>query len=86
MELGGLWWTNFLNSTLPRQRHRPYTWPQHQDPVVHTAQNKREKERKKERKREREKERKRERRREGGREEGRKEIKQNKVIKINNKK
>ena len=23
MELGGLWWTNVLNSALPPQRHRP---------------------------------------------------------------
>ena len=43
MELGGLWWNNVLNSALPPQRHRPDTWPEHQDPVSHTAQKKREK-------------------------------------------
>ena len=44
-------WTSVLNSALPPQRHRPDTWPEHQDPVIHTAQNKREKnKRKKERK------------------------------------
>ena len=32
MELGGLWWSNFLNSALPPQRHRPDTWPECQDP------------------------------------------------------
>ena len=48
MELGGLWWTNVLNMALPPQRHRPDTRPQHQDPVIHMAQNKREKKRKKE--------------------------------------
>ena len=42
MELGGLWWTNVLNSALPTQRRRPDTWPEHQDPVSHTAQKKRE--------------------------------------------
>ena len=30
-----------LNSALPRQRHRPNTWPEYQDPVSHTAQKKR---------------------------------------------
>ena len=58
----GLWWTNVLNSDLPPQKLRPDTWPEHQDPVSHTAQNKREK---KERKKERTKERKKE-RKEGG--------------------
>ena len=64
MELGGLWWTNVLNSALPPQRHRPDTWPEHQDPVSHMAQKKMEE------KREREEGRKEG--REGGREEGRK--------------
>ncbi|KAJ8785097.1 hypothetical protein J1605_007653 [Eschrichtius robustus] len=32
MELGGLWWTNVLNSALPSQRNRPDTRPEHQDP------------------------------------------------------
>ena len=49
MHLGGLWWTNVLNLALPPQRHRPDAQPEHQDPVIHTAQNKREKKRKKER-------------------------------------
>ena len=71
MELGGLWWTNALNSAIPPQRHRPDTWLEHKDPVSHPAQKKKaEKERKKEKK-ERKKERKEE-RREGGKE-GRKE-------------
>ena len=61
MELGGLWWTNVLNSALPPQSQRPDTWPQHPDPVSHTAQNKREKERRKEGRKERRKERKKER-------------------------
>ena len=52
MELGGLWWTTVLNSALPPQRHRSDTRPEHQDPVSHTAQKKREKKRKKERKKE----------------------------------
>ena len=68
MEPGSLWWTNVLNSALPPQRHRPDSWLEHQDPVIHTSKNKREKER---RRKEREKERKREREREGGREGGR---------------
>ena len=42
-------WTNVLNLALPPQRHRPDAQPEHQDPVIHTAQNKREKKRKKER-------------------------------------
>ena len=75
---GGLWWTNVLISALPPQRHKPDTWPEHQDPVSHMAQKKREKERKKERKKE-------------GRKEGKKERKkerkkENKVIKIKTKK
>ena len=37
VELGGLWWTNVMNSALPPQRHRPDTWPEHKDPVSHTA-------------------------------------------------
>ena len=57
MEPGGLWWTNVLNSALPPQRQRPDTWPEHQDPLSHTAQKKRD-ERKKERKKERKEERK----------------------------
>ena len=47
MELGGLWWTNVLNLALPPQRHRSHTQPEHQDPVSHMAQKKREKKRKK---------------------------------------
>ena len=35
MEPRGLWWTNFLNSALPSQRHRADTRLQHQDPVSH---------------------------------------------------
>ena len=50
LELGGLWWTNVLKLALPPQRHRPDTRPEHQDPVSHMAQNKREKKRRKERK------------------------------------
>ena len=50
MELGGLLWTSILNLALPRQRHSPDTWLEHQEPVIHTAQNKREKEIKRERK------------------------------------
>ena len=41
--LGGLWWSNVLNSALPPQRLRL----EHQDPVSHMVQKKREKERKK---------------------------------------
>ena len=61
MELGGLWWTNVLNSALPPQRHRPDSQLEQQDPVSYTAQKKREikkKERGGEREREREGERK----------------------------
>ena len=67
MELGGLWWTNVLNLALPPQRHSPDALPEHQEPVILMAQNKREKKRKKERERE------------GGREEGREE-KENKML------
>ena len=35
--LGGLWWTNVLNSALPPQKLRPDPWLEHQDPVSHTA-------------------------------------------------
>ena len=70
MEPGGLWWTNVLNLAVSPQRHRPDTWPEHQDPVSHTAQKKREKEG-----RERGRERGREGGREGRRKEGRKGIK-----------
>ena len=35
--LGGLWWSNVLNSAPPPQRLRPDTQPEHQDPVSHTA-------------------------------------------------
>ena len=66
---GGLWWTNVLNSGFPPQRLRPDTWPEHQDPVSHTALKKRE--RKKERERERERRRLGERERERGRKEER---------------
>ena len=48
MALGVLWGSNVLDSVLPPQRLRPDTQPQHQDPVSHMAQKKREK--KKERK------------------------------------
>ena len=48
-ELGGLLWTSVLNLALPSQRHSPDAWLEHQEPVLHTVQNKREK-RKKERK------------------------------------
>ena len=41
---------NVLNSAVQPQRHRPDTWPEHQDPVSHMAQKKREKKIKKERK------------------------------------
>ena len=69
VEPGGLWWTSVLNSALLLQKHRCDTRPEHQDPVNHTAQKKREKERKKERKKEQKKERKKE-RKEGAREGG----------------
>ena len=41
MELGGLWWTSVLNLALPPQRHSPDVWLEHQEPVIHMAQNKR---------------------------------------------
>ena len=47
MEPGGLWWSSVLNSALPPQRHSPDAWVEHQDPVSHTAQKKRDKKRKK---------------------------------------
>ena len=53
MELGGLWWTNVLNLALPPQRYSPDAWLEHQEPVIHRAQNKREK-RKEERKKKKE--------------------------------
>ena len=43
MGLGGLWWTNVLNLALPPQSLKPDTRPEHQDPVSHMAQKKREK-------------------------------------------
>ena len=49
MELGGLLWTNVLNLALPPQRHSPDSWLEYQEPVIHMAQNKKEK-KKKERK------------------------------------
>ena len=84
MELGGLWWTNVLNSALPPQRHRPDTWPEHEDPVSHKTLKKREKEERKKRKKERtkgKKERKKEEREEGRKEERKKE-KKRKLLKL----
>ena len=46
MGSGGLWWPNVLNSALSPQRLRPDTRPEHQDPVSHTAQKKREEKKK----------------------------------------
>ena len=86
MEPGGLWWTSVLNLALPPQRHRPDTRLEHQDPVSHTAQKKREK-KEREREREGERERKKGRKKDGkeGRKKGRKDgRKGNKVIKIKN--
>ena len=37
MGLGGLWWSNVLNSALPPQRLRPDGRPEHQDLVSHKA-------------------------------------------------
>ena len=74
MELGGLWWTNVLDSAVSSQSHRPDAQPEHQDPVIHMAQNKGGKERN-ERKKGRKKGRK-------ERKEGRK--KEKKVIKMKN--
>ena len=34
MGLGGLWWSNVLNSALSSQRLRSDTWPEHQDPAA----------------------------------------------------
>ena len=42
-------WTSVLKLSLPPEWHSPDAWLEHQDPVLHTAQNKRE-EKKKERK------------------------------------
>ena len=87
MELGCLWWTNVLNSALPPQRHRPDTSLEHEDPVSHTAQKRREGERKKERKRERKKERKeRERKKERKKRKLFKKIIKNKKLKSNKRK
>ena len=77
-------WSNVLNSALPPQRHMPGARPEHHVPVIHMAQNKREKKGKKERKKEREREKERNRERERGREGGRKEGREEKVIKIKN--
>ena len=49
MELGGVLWTSVLKLALPPQRPSPDAWLEHQEPVLHTAQKKRE-EKKKERK------------------------------------
>ena len=46
-------WTSVLNLALPPQRHSPDAWLEHQEPVLHTAQNKREEKKKKERKKKR---------------------------------
>ena len=43
MGLGGLSWSSVLNSALPPQKLRSDTRPEHQDPVSHVAQKKREK-------------------------------------------
>ena len=64
------WWTSILNSALPPQKHRPDTQLEHQDPVIHMAQNKRRKGKKERRKKERKKGRKIERKK--GKKEGRK--------------
>ena len=65
MELGGLWWTNVLNSVLPPQSHRPDTWLEHQDPVSQ-KERKREREQGREGGKEGGKERERGKEREGG--------------------
>ena len=39
-------WTSVLNLALPPQKHRPDAWLEHQEPVIHMAQNKREKRKK----------------------------------------
>ena len=36
-----------LNLVLPPQMHSPDAWPEHQEPVIHMAQNRKEKKRKK---------------------------------------
>ena len=36
-------WTSVLNLALSPQRHSPAAWLEHQEPVIHMAQNKREK-------------------------------------------
>ena len=46
MGLGGLWWSSVLNLALPSQRLRSDTRLEHQDPVSHMAQKKRENKRK----------------------------------------
>ena len=43
MELGGLLWTGVLKLGLPPQRHSADAWLEHQEPLIHTAQDKREK-------------------------------------------
>ena len=43
VELGGLLWTSVLNLALPPQWHSLDAWLEHQEPVLHMAQNKREK-------------------------------------------
>ena len=43
VELGGLLWASVLTLALPPQRHGPGAWLGHQEPFIHTAQNKREK-------------------------------------------
>ena len=44
---GGLCWSSVLSSALPPQKLRADTRPEHQDPVSHTSQKKREEKRKK---------------------------------------
>ena len=51
---------NVVNSALPRQSHRSDTWQEHQDPISHMAQKKREEGRKGGREEGRKKERKKE--------------------------
>ena len=43
MHLGGLLWTSVLNLALAPQRYSPDAWLEYQEPVIHMAQNKREK-------------------------------------------
>ena len=47
---GSFQWSNVLDSALPPQRLRPYTWPEHRDPASHTAQKKRKREKHKNKK------------------------------------